>query len=187
MKVFILRHIGIFVSLCLIFAVSQVVWASSLKDISSQAGEYVDLASIPAIYKVHNATDGDDVKQITFINVQTRQRMSITFSKYMTAQNKKEMSDFIEDLRKNNGTGGNSRISSKITSFKSFYAHEQSIPYFNVNQYDNGELWTKAMIGGIGNYNGKFIIIQSYSEPKNYNEKEMVTFFSKIKLKTEAF
>lgn len=182
-----IKGIGIFIFICLIFVTIQAVWSNSLKDIKSQVAQYVDLASIQSTYKVHNATDGDDVKQITFINSKTRQRMSITFSKYMTAKNKKETSDFIDKLRKDNGTGGNGEISSKITSFKSFNAHEQSIPYFNVNQYDNGELWTKAMIGAIGNYNGKFIIIQSYSAPENYDEQEMITFFSKIKLKTGAF
>lgn len=175
------------VSICLILVTIQSIEAKGLKDISSNVAQYVDLGSIPSGYKVHNATDSDDVKQITFINKETRQRMSITFSKYMVAKNKKEMSKFIEDLRKNNGTGGNGKISSEIIAFKSFYAHGQSIPYFNVNQYDNGELWTKAMIGGIENYHDKFILIQSYSAPENFNEKEMITFFSNINLKTEAF
>lgn len=182
-----IKGLWVVVSICLILVTTQSIGAKGLKDISSNVAQYVDLGSIPSTYKVHNATDSDDVIQITFINTESKQRMSITFSEYMVAKNKKEMAKFTKDLRKNNGTGGNGNISSKITSFKSFYAHGQSIPYFNVNQYDNGELWTKAMIGAIGNYNGKFILIQSYSAPENYDEQEMIIFFSNINLKTEAF
>lgn len=171
----------------LIFTLNQIVFGSELKDISSQVDKYVDFASISDVYKVHNATDGDDIQQITFINTQTRQRMSITFSKYLDALNETEMSNFIKKLRKDKGTGSGGGISSKITSFKSFYAHNQVIPYFNVNQYDNGKLWTKAMIGGIQNYNGKFILIQSYSSPESYDEQEMINFFSKLKIKTEEY
>lgn len=181
------KWIQVLATICLILFTVQTIQADDLKDAKSQVGKYVDLTSIPSTYQIHNATDRDNVKQITFINLQTRQRMSITFGKYMTAKNEKELADFVEALRKNDGTGSEGRISSKITSFKSLNAHNQSIPYFNVNQYDNGKLWTKAMIGAIGNYNGKFIIIQSYSAPENYNEQEMKIFFSKIKLKTEAF
>ncbi len=82
---FIVWGVGLFVSICLIFGVTQISGAGSLKDISSGVDRYVDMASIPAIYTIHNATDGDNVQQITFINPQTRQRMSITFSKYNLA------------------------------------------------------------------------------------------------------
>ncbi len=177
------KFIGIFITICSVIVLCTNVFADNLKDISSQVSKYVDMTSISSDYKVHNATDGDNIKQITFINTKTRQRMSITFSKYMTAKNEEEMTKFVEDLKNNNGTGK----SDKITSFKTFEAHGQSTPYFNVNQYDKGKILAKAMIGAIGDYEGKFIIIQSYSFPTNYDEQEAVEFFSKLRLKTNEF
>lgn len=179
---------SVIITICLIIQLGLSAFADSLKDISAQADKYVDMTSISSDYKVHNAASGDGILQITFLNKKTRQRMSITFSKYMVAKNKKEMTEFIDNLRKNNGTGSNNEgFSSKITSYKTFYAQVQSIPYFNVNQYDHKKLFAKAMIGAINNYNEKFILIQSYSSPRDYDEQEAIKFFSNIKLKTDAF
>ena len=174
------KFIGVFIIVGLIIFIGiNIVCGNNLKDIRNQVDKYVDMTSISSDYKVHNATDGDDIRQITFINTKTRQRMSITFSKYLDAKDKDEMSKFVEYLKDQYETEDHD----KITSFKTFEANGQTIPYFNLDQYYDGELGSKAMIGGIPNCNGRFVIIQSYSSPERYDEQEAIKFFSKIKLK----
>lgn len=69
MKNFI-KFTGMLFSIFWVFMIAQTAFAENLKDISPLVGKHVDMKSISDTYKVHNATDGDDVKQITFINTQ---------------------------------------------------------------------------------------------------------------------
>lgn len=154
-------------------------------DISNRIGQYVDLTSIGKDYKIHHAvSDLKTFYQIVFINLKNRQRMSITSYRQNTAFSHKEMKDFLKNtltkLRIKDETG----FENKNISIGSFALGQQIATYFLMDQYDNNKLSSRAMIGGIPNYNGYFIIIQSFSDYDNYNQALAEDFFKKIKIKT---
>lgn len=187
MKIMFKKYI-IGILICSLTMVCEAANALKLTNIKPNIGQYLEITSIPKSYKVLNANAGDDsINQITFINTNSGQRMSITFSKYMKTKSQKQVNGIMAKIAKDHTSHNNKKITTKITSAKKFYAHNQTIPYYNIDQYINGKLWTRAMIGLIGNYNGKLIVIQSYSAPKKYNENEMKKFFGHLKLKPNSF
>lgn len=154
---------------------------------ATKLAKLIDLNSVPKSYTVYSSSNRDDQYQVSFINATSKQKVLFTFSKYMVSQSSEETQQFVSTVLKAYASGGSGPIQNKITALKKFYANNQYIYYYNVDEYENNKLWCKAIFAFIGNYNGKSIVLQSYGDPKTFNEKEAIDLFSKIKFNTSNF
>lgn len=158
-------------------------------NITELASKYVDLSSISDIYKVHNVhRPNKDELQITFINPDSRQRMSITYLSTRPILTEKEipeyLSYFVGDVML---SAKNKNIIVKPQKAGEFFAHQQKIIYIEYDEYLEGKFWEKVIVGAIGNYEDHFILLQSYGDPKTFDKQAAIDFYSTIILKTNNF
>lgn len=180
---------GLLGSLLVLFLLfTPVSPAQPLPNDVKDVGKFVNLSSVSSDYKVHNASIMPfGTNQIVFLNKKNGQRMSFTFANYMTALTGERLEGVLQNLRNPNSLGNEPSFTQEVTTCGDFDAQGQKVFCCLLNQYNSGRPMSKALYGVIPNLNGKFIFIQSFAHPDQFNEALAKKFFTGIEFKTEAF
>lgn len=154
---------------------------------ASLSSELIDFSSIPSGFKFFYASLIDNMYQLNFKNNKTNQRVSFTFGKDMKAKSEYEYKVFTLVGLKAMASEKRGRMKNEPVAIRKIRAHNQDVFYYLVEQYMDGRQSGPAIMGAINNYNGKFIVIQSWGDDDTFSEQDAINFFKKVNFYTQNF